>query len=81
MRRVLMAAAVLGLGVSAVMAQQEVAVQQQNLMKSQGKSMYGVLNKMVKGDTPFDKAAADADTLQTLEAIYRRQTGLEPRPT
>jgi len=26
-----------------------------------------------------DKAAADADTLQTLEAIYRRQTGLEPR--
>ena len=60
MRRVLMAAAVLGLGVSAVMAQQEVAVQQQNLMKSQGRSMYGVLNKMVKGDTPFDKAAADA---------------------
>jgi DNA ligase-1 len=28
-----------------------------------------------------DKAAADADTLQTLEAIYRRQTGLEPRRT
>ena len=60
MRRVLMAAAVLGLGVSAVMAQQEVAVQQQNLMKSQGRSMYGVVLKMVKGDTPFDKAAADA---------------------
>jgi cytochrome c556 len=55
-----MAAAVLGLGVSAVMAQQEVAVQQQNLMKSQGRSMYGVVLKMVKGDTPFDKAAADA---------------------
>jgi DNA ligase-1 len=28
-----------------------------------------------------DKAAAEADTLQTLEAIYRRQTGLEPRRT
>lgn len=60
MNRVLVAAAVLVLGVSAVLAQQEVAVQQQNLMKSQGKSMYGVLNKMVKGETPFDKAAADA---------------------
>jgi cytochrome c556 len=60
MRRVLIAAAVLGLGASAVLAQQEVAVQQQNLMKSQGRSMYGVVLKMVKGDTPFDKAAADA---------------------
>jgi DNA ligase-1 len=27
-----------------------------------------------------DKAAAEADTLATLQAIYRRQTGLEPRP-
>ena len=60
MKRVLVAAAVLALGVSAVLAQQDVAVSQQNLMKSQGKSMYGVLNKMVKGETPFDKAAADA---------------------
>jgi cytochrome c556 len=61
MKRVLIAAAaVLTLGVSTVVAQQEVAVQQQNLMKSQGKSMYGVVLKMVKGETPFDKAAADA---------------------
>jgi len=27
-----------------------------------------------------DKAAAEADTLTTLQAIYRRQTGLEPPP-
>jgi cytochrome c556 len=61
MKRVLVAAAaVLTLGVSTVVAQQEVAVQQQNLMKSQGKNMYGVVLKMVKGETPFDKAAADA---------------------
>jgi len=60
MKRVLVAAVVLALGVSAVLAQQEVAVSQQNLMKAQGKSMYGVVNKMVKGETPFDKAAADA---------------------
>ena len=61
MKRVLVAAAaVLTLGVSTVVAQQEVAVQQQNQMKSQGKNMYGVVLKMVKGETPFDKAAADA---------------------
>src|SRR6478736_161737 len=60
MKRVLVAAAVLAAGVSAVVAQQEVAVSQQNLMKSQGKSMYGVVLKMVKGETAFDKAAADA---------------------
>jgi cytochrome c556 len=60
MKRVFVAAAVLALGVSAVVAQQDVAVFQQNLMKSQARNMYGVLGKMVKGDTPFDKAAADA---------------------
>ncbi|MGQ0681314.1 cytochrome c [Bradyrhizobium sp.] len=60
MKRVLLAAAVVAAGASAVMAQQQVAVQQQNLMKAQARSMYGVLGKMVKGDTPFDKAAADA---------------------
>jgi DNA ligase-1 len=33
----------------------------------------------VKGYRP-DKAAADADTLSTLQQIWRRQTGLEPPP-
>ena len=60
MKRILVAAAVLTLGVSAVVAQQDVAVQQQNQMKDQGKYMYGVVLKMVKGDTPFDQAAAEA---------------------
>ena len=60
MKRVLVAAALLTAGASAVLAQQEVAVQQQNLMKAQARIMYGVINKMAKGDTPFDKTAADA---------------------
>jgi DNA ligase-1 len=34
----------------------------------------------VKGYRP-DKAAGDADTMETLRAIYRRQTGLEPPAT
>lgn len=60
MKRVLLAAAVLTVGATAVVAQQEVAVQQQNQMKAQARIMYGVLGKMAKGETAFDKAAADA---------------------
>lgn len=60
MKRMAMVAAVLAFGVSAVMAQQDIAVQQDNLMRAQGKSMYGVLSKMVKGTTPYDQAAVDA---------------------
>jgi cytochrome c556 len=60
MKRILLTAAVLALGVSAVMAQQEVAVQQQNQMKTQGKSMYGLFLKVIKGETPYDQAAIDA---------------------
>jgi cytochrome c556 len=48
------------LGAGAVMAQQSVAVQQDNLMRSQGKSMYGVLGKTIKGEIPYDQAAVDA---------------------
>jgi cytochrome c556 len=80
MRRVLIAAAVLGLGASAVLAQQEVAVQQQNLMKSQGRSMYGVVLKMVKGDTPFDKAAADAALKALADDVVKIPTVFTTNP-
>ncbi len=48
------------LGAGAVAAQQDVAVTQQNLMKTQGKSMYGLFGKILKGETPYDQAAVDA---------------------
>ena len=80
MRRVLMAAAVLALGASVVMAQQDVAVQQQNLMKSQGKSMYGVVLKMVKGDTPFDQAAAEAALKALEESVAKIPTVFATNP-
>lgn len=48
------------LGAGAVVAQQDVAVKQDNLMRSQAKSLYGVMLKMVKGDLPYDQAAIDA---------------------
>ncbi len=66
MRTVVVAGALL-LGVGAVMAQQDVAVQQDNLMRAQGKSMYNVIGKMLKGDIPYDQKAVDA-AIADLEA-------------
>ncbi|WP_426408140.1 c-type cytochrome [Bradyrhizobium ganzhouense] len=67
MKRILIVAGTLLLGAGAVMAQQEVAVQQDNLMRSQAKSMYGVILKMTKGEIPYDQKAVDA-AIASLEA-------------
>ena len=67
MKRILVVAATLLLGAGAVMAQQQVAVQQDNLMRSQAKSMYGVILKMTKGEIPYDQKAVDA-AIASLEA-------------
>jgi len=66
MRRTIVVMGTLLLGASAVMAQQEIAVQQDNLMRSQGKSMYGIILKMIKGEIPYDQKAVD-DALASLE--------------
>jgi len=55
------------LGAGAVMAQQEVAVQQDNLMRSQAKSLYSVILKMTKGDIAYNQKTVDA-ALAELEA-------------
>ena len=67
MKRIVVAMGTLLLATGAVVAQQEVAVQRQNQMKAQGRSMYGVLLKMVKGETPYDQAAVNT-ALNELEA-------------
>ena len=67
MKRTLFVAGTLLLGAGAVMAQQEIAVQQDNLMRSQAKSLYGVILKMTKGDIPYNQKAVD-EALTTLEA-------------
>jgi cytochrome c556 len=66
MRTIVIAGALL-LGAGAVMAQQDVAVQQQNLMRAQGKSMYVTISKTLKGEMPYDQAAIDA-AITELEA-------------
>ena len=67
MKRILVVAGTLLLGAGAVMAQQEVAVQQDNLMRSQAKSMYGVILKMTKGDIPYNQKQVD-EAIASLEA-------------
>ena len=60
MKRIVVVAGTLMLGAGVVMAQQDLAVKQDNLMRAQGKSMYGVILKMVKGEIPYDQKAVDA---------------------
>ena len=60
MRRTVIAVAALLFGMGAVMAQQEIAVQQDNLMRGQAKSLYDVMLKMVQGKISYDQKAIDA---------------------
>jgi cytochrome c556 len=59
MKRIVVVVGTLMLGVGAVMAQQDIAVKQDNLMRAQGKSMYNVILKMVKGEIPYNQTAVD----------------------
>ena len=80
MMRTIVIAATLLLGAGAVMAQQEVAVQQQNLMKAQGKSMYVVIGKTVKGETPYDQAAINAAITELEANVVKIPTVFTPNP-
>jgi cytochrome c556 len=67
MKRTVVAVGALLLGAGAVMAQQEIAVQQDNLMRGQAKSLYNVMLKTVKGELPYDQKAVEA-AIADLEA-------------
>ena len=60
MKKAVVVAGALLLGSGTVMADQKLAVEQDNFMRSIGKAVYVTLLKMGKGDTPYDQAAADA---------------------
>lgn len=68
MRTVVVAGALL-LGAGAVMAQQDIAVKQDNLMRAQAKSLYTVMLRTVKGEIPYDQAAVDAAIAQLGESV------------
>jgi cytochrome c556 len=80
MIRIVVVVGTLLLGVGAVMAQQAVAVQQENLMKAQGKSMYGVMSKTVKGEIPYDQAAIDTAITDLEENVGKIATVFTPNP-
>src|SRR5436190_2040852 len=74
MIRVLIAVAAVMLGASAVLAQQELAAQQDALMKSISKSQYGVLLRTARGTNPYDQAAVDGALAQMEEAVGKITT-------
>ena len=71
---------VLLLGAGAVMAQQDIAVQQDNLMRGQAKYLYGVMQKMMKGDAPYDQAAIDAAITELEASVGKIATVFTPNP-
>jgi cytochrome c556 len=68
MRSILVVAAIL-LGATAVVAQQDIAEQQDKLMKTLARPMYGVLGRAVRGQSAYDQAAIDAALLQLEENV------------
>ena len=69
MIRTVVVAGALLLGVGAVMAQQEIAVKQDNLMRAQAKSLYTVMLKTTKGEIPYNQAAIDAAIAQLEQSV------------
>ncbi|MDB5501038.1 MAG: cycF [Tardiphaga sp.] len=85
MKRMIVVVGALLLGTGAVMAQQDVVKEAQNVMKANGKNLGGVLSAMAKGDKPYDQAAVDAalaqldDTAKKLPTLFPESTkGLKP---
>ena len=75
MKKAVVIAGALLLGSGAVMADQKLAVEQDNFMRSIGKAVYVTMLKMGKGDLPYDQAAVDAAMAQ-LEADVPKIPGL-----
>jgi cytochrome c556 len=70
MIRTVVVAGALLLGTGAAMAQQDVAVKQDNLMRTQGKYLYGVIQKTVKGEIPYEQKSIDAAIAQLEETVH-----------
>lgn len=64
------------LGAGAVVASQDAVKEAQTVMKTNGRSLGGVLSAMAKGDKPYDQAAVDAaltqlgDTAKKLPTMF-----------
>jgi len=84
MKRVLMVAGILLLGAGAVVAQQDVVKQTQDVMKATGRNA-GAMAAMLKGEKPYDQATVDTamatfeDTAKKLPTLFPASIkGLKP---
>ena len=69
------------LDVSAVMAQQDIAKQQDDLMRGTiGKPFYAVMLKMSRGQIPYDQAAVDAALADLEKAVPTIPATFQPNP-
>ncbi len=69
------------LGVSAVMAQQDIAKQQDDLMRTTiGKPFYAVMLKISRGQIPYDQAAVDGALADLEKAVPTIPTTFQPNP-
>ncbi len=80
MMRTVVVVGTLLLGVGAVMAQQAIAVQQDNLMRGQAKSLYNVIQKTAKGEIPYNQAAIDGAIAQLQESVSKIAVVFTPNP-
>src|SRR3954468_12429695 len=69
MIRTIVVAGVLFFAGGAVFAQQELAVKQDNLMRAQAKNLYGIIQKTVKGEIPYDQKAIDNAIAQLEQTV------------
>ena len=80
MMRTVVVVGTLFLGIGAVMAQQEIAVQQDNLMRGQAKSLYTVMLKMVKGEIPYNQASVDTAIRDLEQSVPKIPTVFATNP-
>jgi cytochrome c556 len=80
MIRAVVVAGALLTGVGAVMAQQDLAVKQDNLMRAQGKQLYSIILKTVKGEIPYDQKSIDAALTQLGESVTMIPTVFATNP-
>ena len=80
MKKAVVVLGALLLGSSAVMADQKLAVEQDNFMRALGKSVYVTMLKMSKGELPYDQAAVDAALTQLEENVPKIPTVFKDNP-
>lgn len=76
--RMMLAAAVLGLGLSVAFGQADVVKERAMLMYEQGDAFYGILNSMARGRMAYDQAKAEKAMAVLVESSAKLQSLYPP---